>query len=530
MYTTIPKKEIIDYLIKKCYIKFPELMEMMSEDEMFDRLNKNISVIVAYDEEVKKYDGAYWTDSKYIQLFNVKSGEKLEKKKKTIIHESIHALFRKNNRDSGCNDDNRFFLRKIIGYLKSEKKRFTSSKEVYDKIKVLAHIKIDWMHTKCFGRGLNEGFTEWCAEKCSSESDVYLQQLRIIKILENIFGAKEVLKIGNGNHDEIAKMLNLSNSEYNVFMSQLDELLVLQNTFLEESKNSKYVNFLKGKNEEDIYSSIKFLSNEIISTLIEKLIIPHFNKDDKLSHCDIIKLAKINNLINDFLFDSKEDDNKFYKVLLNKILDEVDNIQFDKLSFEECQILLDCVPYSEYDDNDNFKLMEYISQIKNRKDKISEERFPKVKAKIEELKERNSIINIYEIIFNQMSYKYIGKAIELLFEKGLTDSEKQNAIDELLDIISYQTVYENIDECLLRSYFTEENGFCIKKENKKNEKEDDENIMNMKFEMVKKEKKDTFFTRFVNKIMVLKNLTLDDVINSKVQDNDREGENDIEKK
>ena len=114
MYTTIPKKEIIDYLIKKCYIKFPELMEMMSEDEMFDRLNKNISVIVAYDEDVKGYDGAYWTNSKYIQLFNVKSGEKLEEKKKTIIHESIHALFRKNNRDTGCNDDNRFFLRKNV--------------------------------------------------------------------------------------------------------------------------------------------------------------------------------------------------------------------------------------------------------------------------------------------------------------------------------------------------------------------------------------------------------------------------------
>ena len=53
------------------------------------------------------------------------------------------------------------------------------------------------------------------------------------------------------------------------------------------------------------------------------------------------------------------------------------------------------------------------------------------------------MINIYEvdeIIFNQISYEYVGKAIELLFERELTDSEKQNAIDELLDIIFYQDV------------------------------------------------------------------------------------------
>ena len=69
MYTAIPKKEAIDYLVNKCYKKFPELIEGLTEEEIRNRLNQNILLIIGIDNNVRQGEvGGYNTQSKVLKV------------------------------------------------------------------------------------------------------------------------------------------------------------------------------------------------------------------------------------------------------------------------------------------------------------------------------------------------------------------------------------------------------------------------------------------------------------------------------
>ncbi len=69
MYTTIPKKETIDYLVNKCYKRFPELIESLTEGEIRNRLNQNILLIVGIDDNVQQGAvGGYSIPSKVVKV------------------------------------------------------------------------------------------------------------------------------------------------------------------------------------------------------------------------------------------------------------------------------------------------------------------------------------------------------------------------------------------------------------------------------------------------------------------------------
>ena len=95
----INKREAINFLIEECYKKFPELMKEISEEEMRDILEKNISVIINGGEN-EAWGGSYNSESKKIKIYN-RGNISLEdiKNNKDLIsilaHEGIHALFRK---------------------------------------------------------------------------------------------------------------------------------------------------------------------------------------------------------------------------------------------------------------------------------------------------------------------------------------------------------------------------------------------------------------------------------------------------
>lgn len=98
------KREIIEILIEECYKNFPELMKEIPEEEMYEILDKNILNIRSGRED-KKASGLYYTDDRSIEILN-KGKVKLEDIKKdpdilaVLAHEGIHALFRKNKRDT----------------------------------------------------------------------------------------------------------------------------------------------------------------------------------------------------------------------------------------------------------------------------------------------------------------------------------------------------------------------------------------------------------------------------------------------
>ena len=116
MVTTIPKEEAVKYLIEKCYKNFTELIETIPKEEMYNRLNENISMILGYSETQKNCDGRYWTNLRKIDLFEIQEGDTIEKIRHVIAHEGIHALFRKNFIDTGCRkwSKKRFSKNKII--------------------------------------------------------------------------------------------------------------------------------------------------------------------------------------------------------------------------------------------------------------------------------------------------------------------------------------------------------------------------------------------------------------------------------
>lgn len=95
----INKREAINFLIEECYKKFPELMKEISEEEMREMLEDNISIIVAggtNDEAA----GVYNLKAKRIIIFNEGNVSLDEIKENNAIisvlaHEGIHALFRK---------------------------------------------------------------------------------------------------------------------------------------------------------------------------------------------------------------------------------------------------------------------------------------------------------------------------------------------------------------------------------------------------------------------------------------------------
>ena len=95
----INEKEAIEFLIEECYKKFPKLMEQISEEEMYRVLDENISEIIS-GQENKDAAGTYNTKFRIIELLN-KGEVSLEDIKNNpelisvLVHEAIHALFRK---------------------------------------------------------------------------------------------------------------------------------------------------------------------------------------------------------------------------------------------------------------------------------------------------------------------------------------------------------------------------------------------------------------------------------------------------
>lgn len=558
MVTTIPKKEAINFLIEKCYKNFPELIEMIPEGEMYNRLNENITIILGYSDNSQEDGASYWTQFKEIDIFGIQEGDTIEKIKHAIAHEGIHALFRKNNLDTGCDKDREHFFsgKKIVGIAKTSKKRFKSNKSILSEMKILKLLLSDKYYVKEFGLALNEGFTEWCTGKSVGKQEkAYLPQVRIIEILECILGTKEVLKIGDGNDSEIAKMLNMNITEYNVFMAQMDEIL-----FLKEMQKKISISDKLTKKRKTIDEAKEFASDEIINTLTEKLIIPHFEQNSKPTLEDFKKLHKINNLINDFSKMNTGYANNLDTFLMAKLTDIINsgNFKVDELSFEDCDCILDYMIFTEEDgatieasgeidvemdtitEEENSETSKAIDMLRARQDRISEERYPAIEEQIRALQRKdNQSINIYEInkILNsvQMTSRYQGNAINMLFQGKLTDEEKPKALWELHDIIYYEQEYNEgyYDEVFSRKYFTEENGFSIKKIEETNSKDNiqEENDTSIKFEKVEvkpTETVKTFFRRLIDKVIKFKNLTMEDIEQTRETEQIKEGEQEIE--
>ena len=320
----IDKISTIKFLIEECYRKFPELADEIPEEEMYRILENNISTIIA-GGTAEDFDGEYDTSEKTISLMNMGEGISLEDIKKeqdtvgVLAHEGIHALFRKNDTDTGIDKERKRV--NIKGFERFRKARYKSSKSILEHIRDLKKIQDDWSDNKCFGTALNEGITEWIKMQTVSSSSTYDMEVNVVEQIENIIGARKILEIVNIKPEEMYKALNMSENEFRNFCDQMDYL-----GFLDSLKENFEDNLLE---LDDGYKKLerfnkeegKYINDEIRNTmfdiqtkLIIRLIIPYFeenyNKDGTLK-----KALKCEKLIRDYLECASTDKNIFIEFI-----------------------------------------------------------------------------------------------------------------------------------------------------------------------------------------------------------------------
>lgn len=490
-----------------------------------------------------------------------------------FIHESIHALFRKSPTSSGCREQKikSISVRKITGYVKNEIRRFVSDKATRNRMKILSFFSFDRDHTKDFGHALNEGFTEWCTGKCDNGAVAYKPQVKIVEILDCVIGTKGALKIGEGNHNEIAKMLNMNSSEYNSFMAQMDEILLLEHN-LDKLEFAFDDNSIALKDETE--TKKEFACYDLVNKLINRTIYPNLKKNVQPSLNNFIKMARVNNLISEFLdaehcYEMPSQYKKVRELFKNNLYEVTNYEEFNEnnLSFEDCEDIINAMINSECDYADP-----KIEQIDKKITSIKEKLFSKYKSQLEEICSNKKNFNIYEIkkYIDVLPIEYQKEGLCTFFGE-LTDDEKNNIYLEYRHILEDDYDHElNIDEDVPSeysldeamgedmeflkqlfgedvelstkkqkiSYFIPENGFSI---NSISSEEDD----GLRFVNIEEQREaieeeynsnqeqqntqQTFLGRFVERIARIKKLTLDDITPSKKIDKTKEeGEQELE--
>lgn len=134
--------------------------------------------------------------------------ENNKKLKHLILHESIHAIFKRTKEE--CKKIN---IEDGTGVL-----------EFYNNGQEL-------------GRGFNEGLTEWICQKAGYGEKSYPAEKDIIKILELALGEETVMKFCKGDiRENVAKILKMNEAESIQLMTLVDKIYQDEKTISEKEK------------------------------------------------------------------------------------------------------------------------------------------------------------------------------------------------------------------------------------------------------------------------------------------------------
>jgi len=199
--------------IRQYLIDFVE--KVLNECEVFSRvygkdfvrkqLDLNLDKVITNVYVKGNCRGLYNPKMKAIALFSEKEDsppltiadiEKDEILKHNILHEAIHAIFRKS--EEQC---------KELGV------RFaTGTDEMY-------------LDGTGLGRGLNEGLTEWICQKAGYKCTTYMTENNIVRMLELAIGEENVMKLANGNiKDNVSQILGLDETECRYILGLIDKI------------------------------------------------------------------------------------------------------------------------------------------------------------------------------------------------------------------------------------------------------------------------------------------------------------------
>lgn len=146
--------------------------------------NPKVKAIILFSEK---------EDSPPLTISDIENDETL---KHNILHEAIHAIFRKN--EEQC---------KELGL------RFgTGTDEMYPDGTGL-------------GRGLNEGLTEWICQKAGYKCTAYMTVNNIVRMLELAIGEENIMKLANGDiKGNVTQLLGLDETECRYVLRLVDKI------------------------------------------------------------------------------------------------------------------------------------------------------------------------------------------------------------------------------------------------------------------------------------------------------------------
>lgn len=201
--------------LEKVYIN---ISNCNTNTALYDMENSNITIF----------------SNKPLDIFDIENNKKL---KHLILHESIHAIFRRTREE--CE---KFGIEDGTGVLE-----FQNNQEI--------------------GRGFNEGLTEWICQKAGYGQQAYMAEKNIIRLLELAIGEDAVMQLANGDiKGNVARLLKMSKIEC------LQMVALVDNVYQNEEKTSMETHIiLDKKSKEELDKNISHL---------ETIIFEKYFKDD----------------------------------------------------------------------------------------------------------------------------------------------------------------------------------------------------------------------------------------------------------
>lgn len=333
-------------------------------------------------------------------------------------------------------------------FMKLRKVRYKSSTTVLDKIHNLSKISEDYIRSRQFHVALNEGITEWIAQKTVSVSGhkAYDSEVNIVKQIENIVGAKNIIEIVNKRPKEMKDLLNMNKKEFITFSNQMDYILflnILKNKMEHYEGNGQFDPKFAYLNDE-----IKTTTLNIQTQLIKKLIIPYFENKQQNNSENFDKALKCMELIKDYFYINDVGTDVFEKFMntdapkeLKDVLDKI-VIQYAKQNFQSIDkwdkkkifemdqrlSMYGYVSHDEYYDRFTNKIASRIEELRLIEDASIIERVKKDlsnRSRIDVKLLANNYVNEYSSI-------YINKKVrELILKRNLTESQDNDLIQEI---------------------------------------------------------------------------------------------------
>lgn len=336
--------------------------------------------------------------------------------------------------------------------MKLRKVRYKSSTTVLDKIHNLSKISEDYIRSRQFHVALNEGITEWIAQKTVSGYETYDSEVNIVKQIENIVGAKNIIEIVNKRPKELKDLLNMNKKEFITFSNQMEYIY-----FLKKLKDK--IKLYDRKDDDKYYQlsqeACAYLNDEIKTTtlniqtqLIKKLIIPYFENKQQNNSENLDRALKCMELIKDYFYINDVGTDVFEKFMntdapkeLKDVLDKI-VIQYAKQNFQSIDkwdkekifemdqrlSMYGYVSHDEYYDRFTNKIASRIEELRLIEDASIIERVKKDlsnRSRIDVKLLANNYVNGYSSI-------YINKKVrELILKRNLTESQDNDLIQEI---------------------------------------------------------------------------------------------------